>query len=295
MIVPQQTEIALAEHAAVIRALGKRVIQDIVEIGNRLTEAKTIAGHGNWLPWLETEFGWKDDTALHFMQVSELAKSRNLRDFNVPISGLYLLAAPSTPEEARTEVIERAEKGERLSLAEVQRLIEEARQAEAAKMEEKIARLEEIAKNREENIRAGYTGKLVLDPKAVESQISSAIAQAQRPLLDEIASLKKKLAKARGEAKPDPAIETIVRKEEAEAEEKSKRDTFLRLTEAAYRGALSWADPAFAQAVVDRLAHAEFRKELVKWLRFNPDEIDKIQPGASALVAMLTGLTTGDF
>jgi hypothetical protein len=42
---------------------------------------------------------------------------------DVPVSGLYLLAAPSTPEEARDEVIARAESGEVLSVTDVQRRI----------------------------------------------------------------------------------------------------------------------------------------------------------------------------
>ena len=37
---------ALADHAEVIRTLGKRAFQDIVEIGRRLIEAKKICGHG---------------------------------------------------------------------------------------------------------------------------------------------------------------------------------------------------------------------------------------------------------
>jgi hypothetical protein len=48
----------LVEHAAAIRALGKRVVTDVIEIGARLTECKRIAGHGSWLPWLNREFGW---------------------------------------------------------------------------------------------------------------------------------------------------------------------------------------------------------------------------------------------
>jgi hypothetical protein len=54
-----------------------------------------IAGHGNWLPWLEREFGWTDRTARNFMAVHEAAaKSEKFSDLNVPVSGLYLLAAP---------------------------------------------------------------------------------------------------------------------------------------------------------------------------------------------------------
>jgi hypothetical protein len=31
-----------------------------LHIGKRLTDAKVRCGHGNWLPWLEREFGWKE-------------------------------------------------------------------------------------------------------------------------------------------------------------------------------------------------------------------------------------------
>lgn len=42
-----------------------------------------------------------------------MSKSRKLRDLNVPVSGLYLLAAPSTPAEvieiaALAELVERS-------------------------------------------------------------------------------------------------------------------------------------------------------------------------------------------
>lgn len=95
----------LAEHAAVIRALGKRVCGDIIEIGRRLTEAKRIAGHGGWLPWLKQEFGWTEMTATRFINVYDMSKSNKLLDLSLPVSGLYLLAAPST-DEAREAVVE---------------------------------------------------------------------------------------------------------------------------------------------------------------------------------------------
>jgi hypothetical protein len=117
----------LAKHAAAIRRLGKRVVADVIEIGRLLTECKRICGHGNWLPWLDREFGWTDDTALNFMRVHELSKSRKFRDLSLPLSGLYLLAAPSTPQEARDEIIERAQAGETVPVAEVKRIIEDTK------------------------------------------------------------------------------------------------------------------------------------------------------------------------
>jgi N6-adenosine-specific RNA methylase IME4 len=115
----------LTESAERIRALGRRVISDVIEIGRLLTECKARCGHGNWLPWLEREFGWSDDTALNFIRCHELAKSRNFRDLSLPVTSLYLLAKPSTAESARDEVFARAESGDRLKHADVQAIIAE--------------------------------------------------------------------------------------------------------------------------------------------------------------------------
>ncbi len=105
----------LAEHAGEIRVLGKRAVTDVIEIGRRLTECKRICGHGNWLPWFDREFGWTEQTALNFMRLAALNKSKTVLDLDVPLKALYLLAAPSTPEEAGDEIIERAETGETVS------------------------------------------------------------------------------------------------------------------------------------------------------------------------------------
>jgi hypothetical protein len=142
-------ETILARNAEVIKALGKRVVADVIEIGQRLSESKALCGHGSWLPWLEDNFSWTDDTALRFMQVGELAKSRNLRDLNLPISSLYLLAAPSTPEKARQQVIEQAGNGERLSISDVKKLIDDERCKQAAETAELLVA-------REAEIRAEY-------------------------------------------------------------------------------------------------------------------------------------------
>src|SRR5258708_1878960 len=66
------TETILAQNAEVIRALGKRVVGDIVEIGRRLSESKKVCGHGRWLPWLDREFGWSEQTARNYMALHEL-------------------------------------------------------------------------------------------------------------------------------------------------------------------------------------------------------------------------------
>jgi phage N-6-adenine-methyltransferase len=126
MSVPAET--ILAENADVIRGLTKRVIGDIIEIGRRLSSCRTLLKEGTgWRHWLETELRWSPQTAGRYIQVWEATfQHSNLEHLNLSISGLYLLAAPSTPEEARTEIIERAENGESLSVADVRRIIDDA-------------------------------------------------------------------------------------------------------------------------------------------------------------------------
>jgi hypothetical protein len=117
----------LAEHASEIRRLGKRVVADVVEIGRRLAECKRICGHGNWLPFLDREFGWTEQTALNFIRAHDLSKSKNFLDLELPVSALYLLAAPSTPAEAREAVTKRAQAGKQMSVAEVARVVDAAK------------------------------------------------------------------------------------------------------------------------------------------------------------------------
>src|SRR5215472_571867 len=121
---PVTTDPILAEHAAEIRRLGKRTLADLIEIGARLTECKRICGHNNWLPWLDREFGWKETTAQRFMRVHKLWQSKSGKLPDLPVSAIYLLAAPSTPEPAKTEIIERAKAGESLRATEVKRVVE---------------------------------------------------------------------------------------------------------------------------------------------------------------------------
>ena len=73
--------------------------------------------------WLDRELGLSDRSALNFIQVYELAKTRseNFSDLSLPVSGLYLLSRPSTPELVRDNILRRAEAGETLSLADIKR------------------------------------------------------------------------------------------------------------------------------------------------------------------------------
>jgi len=104
-----------------VKALAQRTVQDIYEIGQKLLLVKQKLGHGCFLNWLDTEFGWSDRTAQRFMNVAEILKEKlqdksvNLSNFNFDFTALYYVTAPSTPKQAREEVFARAIAGERIT------------------------------------------------------------------------------------------------------------------------------------------------------------------------------------
>jgi hypothetical protein len=121
---------ALAEHAAAIRRLGKQTVETVVEIGRHLTEAKAEIRKlgGSWGDWLEAEFNWSDQQARRFIHVFERKSELNkLLNSDFPVSALYALAAPQSPKEAAAKVVERAEAGKPVSVAEVKQIVEQAK------------------------------------------------------------------------------------------------------------------------------------------------------------------------
>ena len=99
-----------------------RTSQTIWENGRDLLEVKDRLEHGQFMEWCEVNFPWGRSTIQNMMGVADkLPKFGNL---DISKSVLYLLAAPSTPEPARQEAIERAEQGETLTHKQAQELIE---------------------------------------------------------------------------------------------------------------------------------------------------------------------------
>ena len=136
----------LATTAARIRTLRKGLIADVIEIGRLLSECKALLKHGQWIPWLNREFQWSERTARNFIAAYTLAKhkSANFADVNLDISSIYLLAAPSTPEKARDEVLGRAEASEGLAHHEVKRIVAAEKRAVAVGHDKKLSAKEVI-------------------------------------------------------------------------------------------------------------------------------------------------------
>ena len=107
-----------------------------VQPGRELIAAKAECGHGHWLPWLESEFGWSYDTASRYMRVAEAFQIRpgdGFTGITIDATALYALASPRVPQIARDGALTRAEAGERITKAEAQDMIRKALEAEAAR------------------------------------------------------------------------------------------------------------------------------------------------------------------
>lgn len=122
-----ETRIVVQQRTTEIKALMKRAASDIIEIGQKLIEVRARLGHGFFDGWVKAEFDWTRQTAYRFIHVAErFGDCSNL--LQMAPSALYLLAAPSTPEAARIEAIDRAEQGETISHAAAREIVANHRQ-----------------------------------------------------------------------------------------------------------------------------------------------------------------------
>ena len=124
-VLDPETRIVVQQRTEEIRALVRRSAQDIIDIGNKLIDVKARLEHGKFRAWLAAEFEWGDWTAAKFMAVAKEFKCVNFTHLNVAPSALYLLASDETPDEARTEALERAEQGERITYTAAREIVQE--------------------------------------------------------------------------------------------------------------------------------------------------------------------------
>lgn len=244
-----------------------------IEIGRRLTEAKSMVSHGEWGRWLEEEVNYSKSTANNFMRIFDAygasqqslfgpeAKSQTLG--NLPYTkALRLLAIP---EEERESFVE-SNHVEDLSTRELEKLIKERDEANAAreKAEQRAGTAEQAAesmrKKRDdlEQVMQKEVDKLREDVKSAKSAQDAAEKQAQKAQSD-LAALKKKadstaekLKKLQDSPVPEDAMERI-RAEAAAAAEKSAAEKLaekMKEAEARQKAAEEAAATAKARAEI---------------------------------------------
>lgn len=128
-----ETRIVVQLRRDELKTLFRETAQNIFTIGEKLADVRDRLQHnksGGFDGWIETEFGLSRRTAYNFINVYErLANRANFAQLAVATSALYLLAAPSTPDEVVDQLLERAQAGEHITHKNARQALDDARPA----------------------------------------------------------------------------------------------------------------------------------------------------------------------
>ncbi|WP_177302991.1 DUF3102 domain-containing protein [Methylobacterium sp. 174MFSha1.1] len=122
-----------------------RIRTNIMDTGRDLLEMKQKLGHGAFGPWIAAEFRMTDRTAQNFMRAAEVFSSKPEIVSVLPPTTIYALAAKSTPDDIRADVIARFDEGQPLDARVIGMRINEARRAKREEIDS-AARTRERAK-----------------------------------------------------------------------------------------------------------------------------------------------------
>jgi hypothetical protein len=174
----------------------------------------------------------------------------------------------------------------------------------AEKKRDLIGKLVKAKPERSDNATAKMIGA---SGKTVTSVRRDLEATSEIPKLDKTVGAD---GKARPSAKPKPqdkeAQLRAMREQQAAAPvhplltetdhaakaEENKRETLLRVTEAAFSGTAAWAVPSFVEDVRSRIKDQKFRTLLIQRLRLEqfPENVDALEAGVVALKRLLKEL-----
>ncbi len=136
------TRLFVQERTKDIKEHEHRLKQAAWEIGRNLIEVReclTPLGYGLFTSWLRIEFQWSKRTAYNYIAIYQSFPScATVAQLGITISSLYLLASPSTPEEARLEVRQLAEKGREITPKEVKAVVARHKQPTKPRVVEQI-------------------------------------------------------------------------------------------------------------------------------------------------------------
>ncbi len=121
-VLDEMTREFVSRKADETRGLLKRTAQNILAIGRNLQEVKERLPHGQFLPWLQTEFAMSERHARNFMHVAARFENKAEIIADLSVTVIYELAAPSTSE----AVIEQVESKQIPSTLEAIRAAKEA-------------------------------------------------------------------------------------------------------------------------------------------------------------------------
>ncbi|MGL5833600.1 MAG: DUF3102 domain-containing protein [Waterburya sp.] len=165
-----KTQSFVLEKTGLIKKLLKRTAQDIIDIGKYLTEVKQSLPHGQFYPWLKSEFPWGNKTAASFMKVYTKFKSVNIADLNlVAPSVLYLLASDNVSDDSIRETFKLAKSGTNITARNVRSVLE---QIDSKQQPKNIVDVQSTEQNSiDDHPRPKSTNKETITPQALITRL----------------------------------------------------------------------------------------------------------------------------
>ena len=118
----------------------RRTAQDVWEIGQKLVEVRSQLEYGQFEGWLSAEVGWSRRTAYNFINVYEaFSDNTNFAQLDIATSALYMLAAPSTPESVRHKILEKAQKGKKITHKDISQALRGTKSSSVAEKAQSIS------------------------------------------------------------------------------------------------------------------------------------------------------------
>jgi hypothetical protein len=126
-VLPAEQRVVIQQLTREIRADLRYIIAIVWQIGGKLAVVRSQIKPWQFTAWLKAEFDWSRSTAYNFISVyrsfPDLSRP-NFGRLDIPLSALYLLAAPSTPPEIRSHFLDLALAGVRISRKAVREFIQ---------------------------------------------------------------------------------------------------------------------------------------------------------------------------
>lgn len=183
----------------------------IIEIGNRLIEAKSQLQHGEWTPWLEEKVGFSQSSAENFMRLArEFPKTQPVGILGVS-KALQLLALPPSDREAFLEEKHVVDGAEKTAYEMTRKELQEAIKAKQ-KADEEIDTLKQTGEREQKKLRMTINDreaqieilkaeneKLKAEPKTVTAVETVRDTEAEEKLQKKIEKLQDELKNAKDE------------------------------------------------------------------------------------------------
>lgn len=264
-VVPS-AETAIAEQKLGVIAIEIRSIdsqtreyvgRSVIEIGKRLTEAKSLVAHGEWGKWLESNVPYSHSTAINFMRIaSEYTDSQAIANLSYT-QAVSLLALPAETREAFVE----ENKVDEMSSRELQAAIKAKQEVERQLQEEKKrVEAEQALVTQEQQQREALYEKYQEEMNLRKSQ-EAQVLQLQQDV---------EAAKSSGDSKAAAKLKTDLRKAEKTASESQQRIAEL---EASIEEQVKQRQAEIEQKAAESLQKRE--QELAEQAKKREEETDK--------------------